>query len=68
MKISAHLPSDTRVHIVADGNFEIAYYSRDGKKYRRVRDCDFQQWEDTVEQEISDDTFWMTVACIERRR
>jgi hypothetical protein len=56
---------DNRVHIVADDRFEVAYYARDGLKYKRVRDVERQTWEDTIEQEIDSDSFWMIVACIE---
>lgn len=53
------------VYIVYDHRFEIAYYSRLGKKYRRHRDTSCQTWEQTREQEIDKDTFWMVVACAE---
>lgn len=54
------------VYIVSDHEFEIAYYSCLGKKYRRVRDTSSQFWKDTRAIEIDNDTFWMVVACAER--
>lgn len=54
------------VYIVRNHCFEIAYYSHLGKKYRRIRDIDFDTWEETKAVEVDNDTFWMVVACVER--
>lgn len=59
---------DGPVYIVCDHDFEIAYYSRLGKKYRRVRKVIADIWEDTTEEEVDNLTFWVVVACAEMRR
>lgn len=55
-------------YMVYDHDFEIVYYSKLGKKYRRVRNITTQEWDDTTEQEVDNETFWMVIACIERIR
>jgi len=52
---------------ILDDDFDIVHYARDGRKYRRVRRLPSQAWDDTTEREISNDEFWMILACIERR-
>lgn len=61
-------PHDTPVHIVADDNFEVAYYARGYLKYKRVRQIASQGWQDTIEQQVDLDEFWLVVACIEKGR
>ena len=61
-------PHDLHVYILGDNNYETAYYVHDRKKYKRVREIGHQGWEDTIEQEISSDLFWMVVACFEHQR
>ena len=58
-------PHDLRVHVIADDDYEVAYYSRDKQKYKRTRLIGWQTWQDTQEIEIDDATFWMVLACIE---
>uniref|UniRef100_A0A6H1ZX28 Uncharacterized protein n=1 Tax=viral metagenome TaxID=1070528 RepID=A0A6H1ZX28_9ZZZZ len=59
-------PHQGPVSIVADDRFEVAYYARDYLKFKRVREIGTQTWQDTIEQEIDQDHFWMVRACIER--
>ena len=59
-------PQQGRIYVVADDRFEVAYYSHDSRKCKRVRELGLQAWSDTIEQEIDADHFWMVVACIER--
>lgn len=59
---------DGRVYAVADDEYQIVYYARDGKKFKRIRRILTSNWRHTKEQEIDDDHFWMVVACIERRQ
>jgi len=56
---------DSQVHVVSDDRFQVAYYARGYLKYKRVRDMTRQEWKDTIEQEIDNDSFWMIVTCIE---
>jgi hypothetical protein len=58
---------DGPVFILGDDNSETAYYARDGKKYKRICQPLWKGWEHTREQEIDPDTWWMVVACIERK-
>lgn len=59
-------PHDARVYIVADDYYEVAYYSRGNRKYKRIRRLGQQTWQQTGEQQIDHDHFWMVAACIER--
>lgn len=61
-------PYDLKVYVIADDNYEVAYYSLSYLKYKRVRHIGYQTWEETTEQEIDTDHFWMVVACIERAK
>ena len=61
-------PHDGPMSMVSDDRFTVAYYARDGKKYKRVKELGKQAWKDTVEQEITAGHFYMVVACIERRK
>lgn len=56
------------VFTVSDDDFEVAYYSRDGHKYKRIRRPQFESFDEVNEQEINHDVFWMVIACIERSR
>ena len=58
-------PHDLHVYIIADDDVEVAYYSRDKGKYKRVRKLGEQTWQDTWEIRIDDATFWMVLACVE---
>ena len=55
------------VYIVEDDKYQVAYYVRDRLKYKRIRSIASQEWENTIEQSICNDIFWMVVACIERK-
>lgn len=57
---------DTRVYVIADEHFEVAYYAHNGRKYKRTRAIGLQDWSEAKEEEIDRDHFWMVVACIER--
>lgn len=59
---------DSRIHLITDERFQIAYYARGYLKYKRVRDIRRQAWKDTIEEEVDSDSFWMVVACIERAK
>ena len=59
-------PHQGRVHVVADDHFEVAYYARNYRKYKRIRQIGLQTWEEAIEQEIDNDHFWMVAACVER--
>lgn len=59
---------DGPVFLLSDDNSETAYYSRNGRKYKRICLPLWKGWQRTTEQEIDNDTFWMVVACIERRK
>jgi len=61
-------PHQGRVFVIADDRFEVAYYARDYCKFKRVRELGSQTWQETIEQEITQDHFWMVAACIERGR
>ena len=61
-------PHDLHVYVVADDNFETAYYAYDKKKYKRIRKIGTQTWQDTIEQQIDSDLFYFVVACIQRRK
>ena len=61
-------PHDLQVHVIADDRFEVAYYARDKKKYKRIRKIGTQTWQDTIEQEVDSGLFYFVVACIERRK
>lgn len=56
---------DGPVYVSKHNDFDVAYYARDGKKYKRWRYVPGGQWNDANEQEITDDMFWMAIACIE---
>lgn len=58
-------PHQGRVFVVADDRFEVAYYARDYCKFKRIREIACQTWQETVEQEIDQDHFWMVAACVE---
>lgn len=55
------------VYVIYDRKFEIAYYSRLGKKYRRLCDIEQQAWPQTKEMEVDNDTFWTVVKFVEMR-
>ena len=61
-------PHDLQVYVVADDHSEVAYYSRDKKKYKRERKIGTQTWQDTIEQQIDSDLFYFVIACIQRRK
>lgn len=65
---SLPFPHDGPMFVVSDTRFAVAYYARDGKKYKRIKELDRQAWKDTTEQEIDADHFWMIAACTERVR
>lgn len=58
---------DGPVYLVQDDDFEIAYYSRNKRKLRRVRKKPNETWAMTVEREIDNETFWMVIALVEMR-
>jgi hypothetical protein len=58
---------DGRVYLAVGDEQVTAYYSRNKRKYKRVKLLGHQYWENTTEQAIDDDHFWMVVACIERK-
>jgi hypothetical protein len=60
-------PHDGPIRIVADDNFEVAYYALGWQKYKRIRQLGIQTWQETIPQEITRDEFWMVAACIERK-
>lgn len=57
-----------RVHILAHGPYEVAYFIREGKAYRRQRLKGFETWKDTTEQEIPIQQFHMVQKEIEQVR
>jgi hypothetical protein len=59
-------PHHGPVYTIYDHEFEVAYYVRNRKKYRRVRHAPTQKWEDVPEHLIDNDTFWCGVAIAER--
>lgn len=59
---------DGPVFVLHTETHNIFYYARDGKKFKRTRRANEEDWKFTTEQEIDNDTFWMVVACIERKR
>lgn len=59
-------PHQGPVFVIADDRFEVAYYARDYCKFKRVREIGQQTWQETAEQEIDRDHFWMIAACVER--
>lgn len=58
---------DSPIYLIYDDNFETAYYVRDRKKYRRLREVEKEEWSLTTEEEVNDDTFWIVVTLIEMR-
>lgn len=58
---------DGPVFEILDDDYDVVYYARDGKKYKRVRHFLNQTWEETTEIPVPSDVWWMTVACIERK-
>jgi hypothetical protein len=60
-------PHDGPIRVVADDRYEVAYYRRNYLCYKRVRELGLQTWQETTEQEIDHDHFWMMAACIERK-
>lgn len=66
MSIQFPFPHDGYVYVLSDDRFEVAYYSRGYRKFKRVREIGLQNWNDTLEQEIDRDLFWFVVACVER--
>jgi len=62
------LPHDGPIHIIADDRFEVAFYAHDGKKYRAWRELGLQTWKEARIEEISADSFYMLVACVQRRK
>jgi hypothetical protein len=58
---------DGPVYLAVGDTFETAYYSRDKRKYKRTKRIGNDRWEHAHEETISDDHFWMMVACIERK-
>lgn len=61
-------PHDLDVYTLNDGIFEIVYYAHEGRKYKRFRNLNTQGWHDTEPIPLSDEEFWMIVACVERAR
>ena len=57
---------DGPMYVISDDQFEVVYYSRDKRKFKRIRKIGKQAWEETIEQEVADGVFWMIVACAER--
>lgn len=62
------LKSDLPPTVVSDERFEVALFTRDGKKYRAVRELDKQTWRQAKVEEITSDHFYMIVACVQRRK
>ncbi len=60
-------PHNGPVYMIYDDHFEIAYYAREGKKYRRVRNIERQPWRETAEREVDNETFWMVIRMVELR-
>lgn len=57
---------DGPVYLISDDHFEVAYYSRDKRKFKRIRKITSCGWKDTIELEVADGVFWMIVACVEK--
>ena len=57
---------DGPVYLISDDRFEVVYYSRDKRTFKRVRRIGRQAWEETIEQKVAGGVFWMMVACAER--
>lgn len=60
-------PHNGPVYVIYDRQFEIAYYARDGKKRRRIRNTEKQTWHKTREETIDNDAFWCVVKLVEMR-
>jgi hypothetical protein len=58
---------DSKVYLAVGDKFETAYYSRDKRKYKRTKRIGLDRWEHAPEIPVTDDHFWMVVACIERK-
>lgn len=59
-------PHNGPIYYVSDHKFEVAYYSHNKLKYKRVRERGKQSWLQVTPQLIDADHFWMVAACIER--
>ena len=57
---------DGPMYMISDDQFEVIYYSRDKRKFKRVREIGKQAWEETIEQEVAGGVFWMIVAYVEK--
>lgn len=66
--MSYNFEHDSPVYLIYDGVYEVAYYARNYRKFKRVREVARQEWTDTTEQQVDSDVFWMIVACIQRRK
>lgn len=66
--VSYPFPHDGPVYVVGDEAQEIAYYSLNDQKYKRVRLCGIQNWLETKHIPIDDDHFFMVIACLQVER
>ena len=58
----------TRVHVLAHGLYEVAYFIREGKAYQRQRLKGFETWEEATEFEIPMQEYNMVLKEIEQTR